>query len=170
MKHKCLVFVAVCLLLSPVFGDNSQQVFEGYVAKPMEIAPQPDFYSQVLKGEKPGVIVTNAFTISDGEPEDYYDVNMIHYATTKEIYFFATFTVMWKTNMRLHFIITGPEYYTYTTEVLKPKYNYRYYYYVYGNKSVFFSKKGIYKLIVYAEQIAPFGGETVVATSTFRVY
>lgn len=171
MKFKSLILVLVCLLVIPVIGDdNSQLINEGVIEKPLETVTLPDFTPQVMKGEKPGVLITSVFVLSDGEIEDFYDVNMVNYSATNEVYLFVTYTAVWNTNVKFHFIITGPQYFTYTTSVYKPRYNTRSYVYVYGAKNSFFTKKGIYKLIVYAEQMAPFGGEAIVGTCNFRVY
>jgi len=171
MKIKSLALVLTVLLIVPLFAQkNTDQVYEGLIEKPIATDTMPDFTPQVMKGEKPGVIITSVFVMGDGEVEDLYDVNMIDYDTTTDVYFFVTYTAMWNTNVKFHFVITGPQYYSYTTSTYKPRYNNKSYVYLYGGKKNFFTKKGLYKLIVYAEQMSPFGGEAIVGTCNFRVY
>lgn len=171
MKIKSLALVLTVLLIVPLFGQKkAEQIYEGMIEKPIETATMPDFTPQVMKGEKPGVLITSVFALADGSVDDFYDVNMINYASTTDIYFFVTYTAMWNTDVKFHFVITGPQYFTYTTDIYKPRYNTKSYVYVYGAKNAFFTKKGIYKLIVYAEQMAPFGGESIVCSCNIRVY
>ena len=135
---------------------------------------EPAFQIQVAKGDKIGVMLSSAWALPDVDPSESYgetDVNWIDYSDTDNINFFVNYTALFTTKVRFRLIVTGPEFYMWTSSSWHDaKYKTNSIYTVWGQKSVFFSTPGEYKVIFIAEQQKPYGGSECVASCTIRVY
>ena len=169
MKAKILITALFLILVAPLISQD-EGIQEGVVHKQFE-SDNPPVSIQVASGDKTGVILNGAFVTDGTDVEDPSEINWIKYSDADDLYFWVNFTALFTTKVRFHLLISGPEFYSYTSQNwIDAKYKTSSYWYKWGNKSEFLSKKGVYKLIIIAEQEKAYGGENCVATCTFRVY
>lgn len=169
MKAKILIAVLVLILAAPLMAQD-EGIQEGVIHKQFQ-SDNPQVSIQVASGDKTGVILNTAFVTDGMDVEDASELNWIKYSDVDSLYFFVNFTALYTTKVRFHLMISGPEFYSYTSQNwIDAKYKTSSYWYKWGHKSEFLSTKGVYKLIIIAEQEKPYGGESCVATCTFRVY
>jgi hypothetical protein len=169
MKSGIFVTILVLILVAPLMAQD-EGIQEGVIHKQFE-SDNPPVSIQVASGDKTGVILNAAFVTDGSDVEEPSDLNWIKYSDIDSLYFFVNFTALFTTKVRFHLLISGPEFYSYTSQNwIDARYKTSSYWYKWGNKSEFLSKKGVYKLIIIAEQEKPYGGENCIATCTFRVY
>ena len=126
---------------------------------------------QVTKGDKTGVVLMTSWVTDGVKGASPTEVNWIKYSDVDNLYFFVNFTALYSTQVRFRLLISGPEFYEYTSQNWIPAtYKTSSYWYKWGKKSEFFKAKGVYKLVIIAEQEKAYGGENCVASCTFRVY
>ena len=170
MKIKALVIFLSLILIIPLVGQD-KGIRTGVMHK--EIQPVDPLYSiQVVKGDKTGAMLSSVFVYADWEEDDIDPtaVNWIKYSDATELYFFVNYTALFTTKVRFHLIITGPEYFTWSGDWEDARYKWNSLYWVNGNKSVFFTTKGEYKVIFAAEMQKALGGAECLASCTIRVY
>jgi len=169
VKIKVLILVLTLVLSTPLL-IQSEVIQEGFFHVQIE-NDDPMMSIQVAKGDKTGVILTTAWVTDSLEGADPRSVNWIKYSEVNNLYFFVNFTALYSTKVRFRLLISGPEFYSYTSQNwLEAKYKTSSYWYKWGEKSEFFKTKGEYKVIIIAEQEKPYGGENCLASCTIRVY
>jgi hypothetical protein len=150
--------------IGPVLPEASEHRMTWQVAR--ERFP----VDRLSAGDKAGVIALAAY-VTANEGSGWRVDHMINTALAgKNVNFVFEFAAVASTKVRLHFIWTGPSYYAinYTDwKAVGPA--------SYGQAAVSFSgawpfAKGTYRLIVVAEQQAPFSGAECVAECNFRLY
>ena len=170
MKDLVILTAVIILLVIPALAQDS--VKEGVIHKQMD-GGDPGFSIQIAKGDKIGAMLSSVWALPDpveGQIEEN-EVNWIKYDTAKTLFFYCQYTAQYTTKVRFRLIITGPEFYSRTSNTWHDaKYNTNSSYYVYGPKLEFFNTKGVYKIIFIAEQQKPYGGSECVASATIRVY
>ena len=166
-----IVSVFSLILILAVSSATQEVVLkEGVIHKQFEEGEFP-MTIQVAKGDRTGAILMTAWVTTGVQGTSPTGVNWIKYSDVDNLYFFVNFTALYSTKVRFRLIITGPEFYEYTSQNWIPAtYKTCSYWYKWGKKSEFFKSKGVYKMVMIAEQEKAYGGEDCVATCTFRVY
>ena len=167
MKIKILV-VAMILLLAATGMAEDKIIRRDWGIKAVKKAEgafeEPSMNSQSLLRERPRVVLLATY-IADDTGTQYNSLNL---ASTAEIIFYVDYIVIYNTSVKLHFTMTGPEFYEAWTENWMPaQYNNYYYYELVTNTNWL---KGIYKLIVTAEQKTVGSGAECVAECVFELY
>ena len=99
---------------------------------------------------------------------DYGEImHCLDLTSTEYISFWIEFTAIFETDVKFHFIWTGPEFYYYETDWYEVYYNDYYYFGVDTNTNW---KRGVYKLIIIAEQGMTAGGAHAVMECNVKFY
>ena len=169
MRTKILGVFLVLLLVSPVIPQD-EDIKEALIySHGSEELPLPSI--QLTKGEKTGVMLSSAFVVADQDINDIDAtlMNWIEYSKTTNIYVNVNYTAQYNTQVRFWVMITGPEFFIWTSDWIQIKYKSNYIWYLWGEKSNFLNKSGHYKLVVVAEQKGITGGSECVSSCTFKV-
>ena len=169
MKSKILGTVLILILVAPLMSQD-EGFGEGVFHKQLQ-SDIPQISTMVAGVDKTGVILNHTWVTDFKGAVDPTELNWIKYANVDNLYFFVNFTALFSTKVRFHLFISGPEFYSYTSQNwISASYKKSSYWYKWGPKAEFFKKKGEYKLVIIAEQEKPLGGTNCVAVTTFRVY
>ena len=170
MKIKALAILLILILIIPLVGQD-KSIRTGVIHKEMQ--PDAPLYSiQVAKSDKTGAMLSSVFAYADWEEGDIDPtaVNWIKYSDADELYFFVNYTALYTTKVRVHLIITGPEYFTWSGDWEDARYKWNSLYWVNADKSVFLKTKGEYRVIFAAEMQKALGGAECLAACTIRIY
>ncbi len=170
MKAK-IIAAAVLMLFCVATQAQDRSAREGWFEKPMaegdSLFVPPGIPSRAVAGESAKVLALNAYVIDPNHPQETF--NWIKISAVSGINLQAYFTGLTTTQVRIHFTVIGPQYYVYTTS---------YYAASYGKVNTVWNfvpkatlnKKGIYRLVAVVEPKAEGSGESLVASSIFRIY
>ena len=164
MKGKAILFFLCFLLVVSGSAQYQDKVISIHTEVKAVIEDnQPEMYAQVLKGDKPGVQMMTCYTAG----EDGIQWQMIDLSENSEIYWVVEYTAVFNTNVRFHFIISGPEFYQFYTPWYQA--NYRNYYMTVADTNNNWLK-GTYTVTVIAEQAKTFSGAEIISTCRVRFY
>ena len=119
--------------------------------------------AQALQRDKPRVLLLTSYVT-----DDYGDImHCLKLNSTETISFWIEFTALAATDVKFHFIWTGPEFYWHETDWYSVKYNDYYYLSVDTNTDWL---KGTYKLIIIAEQSVKGSGTQAMTECHLKLY
>ena len=171
---KTLVLFLMLLLVAPVFlASQTATVKKGKVIRTehgtRQILGGEELAGiQAKKGDKARAVMLSATTWATwpGE-EDPYISQVVPLAEVEDIQFYADFTAVANTKIKLHFIFTGPEFWYYTDDE---------WYDAKTNSYDFFGlitntdwKKGTYTLVIVAEPQTLSSGAECIAVCVFKL-
>jgi hypothetical protein len=171
---KKTICFAICLLLIGALGaqdqpeENPKVIQENLTLKrilgPQNIWQDDTLFStQATQGDRSRILMLTSYVTDDtGEIMQCLDL-----LATEWISFFVEFTTIFNTDVRFHFIWTGPEFYYHVTDWYEARYNEYYYFSVDTNTDW---KKGVYKLVIMAEQWTKGGGAHSVHECNIKFY
>ncbi|MBN1224153.1 MAG: hypothetical protein JXB23_12975 [Candidatus Aminicenantes bacterium] len=167
MRKKILIVAMIFLFAAAGWAEDKVIRHEWGVKAVRQVEAvleEPSMSSQALQRERPRVVLLATYIADDTGTQ----FNSLNLASTDEILFYVDYIVIFNTQVKLHFTMTGPEFYeAWTEEWMQAKYN-NYYYYTLATNTNW--KKGIYKLIVTAEQKIIGSGAECVAECVFELY
>lgn len=164
MKGKvCLLFLSLLLIFSVFAQSQSKVTGEECGIKAIIDDDEPMMYPMVSQGDKPGIQTLTCYTTD----EDGQVMQMIRLSQTNTIYWFIEYTAVFNTNVRFHYIWSGPEFFEYETSSYEGKYKSYYYVYVSTNNNW---KVGTYTLTVIAENVGAKSGAETIGTCRVRLY
>jgi hypothetical protein len=161
MRIKLLVVVLTLMLIVPAFAQE-KIIGEKFGIK-KSIALDEDNASIQLLSDKARAVMLLPYVWDE-------DLNLNHYlklSANSIIYFFVDYCVTRPTDIRFHYVWTGPEYYSWTSDWYSTLRNKYYSFGVYTNNNW---QKGIYTLTIIAEQDSSASGAECVATCRVRFY
>lgn len=168
MRHFIARSLATGLLIFGAVGPVLPETPEHRIM--WRIAPDRLQVDRLSAGDKAGVVALAAY-VNANEGTGWRVDHLINTALAgKNVSFVFEFTAVASTKVRLHFMWAGPTYFAINYSDWKsvgPT--------SYGQAAVSFSgglpfAKGTYRMIVVAEQQAPFSGAECVAECNFRLY
>ena len=160
-----LCFIAVGFLSAQ---ENPKGIRESLGIKKYLVAQDLEPYpiyaeTSATSGDKARILPLTTYVT-----DDYGEImHCLDLSTTETISFWVDFTAVYKTDVKFHFIWTGPEFYYYETEWYEVRYNEYYYFSVDTNNAW---RKGTYKLTIIAEQGNTGSGAQSVLECNFRFY
>ncbi len=164
MKGKVfLLFLSLLLIVSAFAQDQVKVTGEQCGIKAIIDDGELMVYPQVVQGDKPGTQTLTCYSTD----EDLQVMQMIKLSQNNTIYWFIEYTAVYNTNVRFHYIWSGPEYFEYETDTYEGKYQNYYYVYVSTNNNW---KKGTYTLTVIAENRSSKSGAETIGTCRVRLY
>jgi hypothetical protein len=164
MKGKdLLIFLCLLLVVSAFPQDQSKVIGEGVELKAVIEDDDLMVYPQVTAGDKPGIQALTCY-VTDA---DFGVMQMLKLNENESIYFFIEYTALFNTNVAFHYIWSGPEFFTYSTDTYAAKYKNYYYLYIETNNNW---KKGTYTLTVVAENKSAKSGSDVLGSCRVRFY
>jgi hypothetical protein len=158
-----LVFLSLLIIVSAFAQDQSKITGEQCGIKAIIDDDEALVYPQVLQGDKPGIQTFTCYSTD----EDGQVTQMIKLSQNDTIYWLIEYTAVYNTNVRFHYIWSGPEYYEYETDTYEGQYKNYYYVYVSTNNNW---KKGTYTLTVIAENRSSKSGAETIGTCRVRLY
>ncbi len=170
MKAKIILLAVVLVALSGLQAQDRsarEGCFEKPAAEGDPLFVPPGIPSRAVAGESAKVLALNAYVIDPNHPQETF--NWIKISAVTGVNLQAYFTGLTTTQARIHFTVIGPQFYEYTTD---------YYAAAYGKVNTVWNfvpkaklnKKGIYRIVAVLEPKAEGSGESLVATSIFRLY
>ena len=166
---KRFTVILLCLFMGSIIfaQDGSKGISEKLGLKNIFNRSEPDLDPfagvQVAQGDKPRIMMLSSYvTNAEGEISQCLEL-----ASTDFITFWIDFTSLWKTDVKFHFIWTGPEFYYHETEWYDARAN-EYYYLALDTNTNW--RKGIYKLIIIAEQGEKASGASAVIETVMQFY
>lgn len=170
MKAKTVLLAILMIAVSGLSAqdrDGREGCFEKPAAEGDPLFVPPGIPSRAVAGESAKVLALNAYAIDPNHPQETF--NWIKLSAVSGVNLQAYFTGLTATQVRVHFTVIGPQYYEYTTS---------YYSAAYGKVNTVWNfvtkaklnKKGIYRLVAVLEPKAEGSGESLVASSVFRLY
>ena len=164
MKVKVfMLFLCLLLVVSGFAQRQSKVIGERHGVKKITDGEESFASIQVKSEDKPGVLLLSCF-VTDKEG---FISQCLKLSENSTISFFIDYTATWNSNVRFHFIFTGPEYWEHKSNFYKVKYK-DYSYVSLDTDNTW--KKGIYTLTVIAEQAKSQSGADCVAKCKFRFY
>lgn len=173
---KRLLAIATCFFLIGVVAAQEQpqeKALQKVIQENMglkQIMGARDFFSdepllstQATQGDRSRILMLTSY-VTDETGEIMHCLDLL---STNTISFFVEFTTIFNTDVRFHFIWTGPEFYSYSTDWYEAKYN-EYYYFSVDTTTEW--KKGVYKLVIIAEQWTRGGGAHAVHECNLKFY
>ncbi len=170
MKEK-MILVAVLLVAVSALGAQDRSAREGWFEKPAaegdSLFVPPGIPSRAVAGESPKAMALNAYVIDPNHPQETF--NWIKISSVSGVNLQAYFTGLTTTQARIHFTVIGPQYYEYTTSYCPASYGKVNTVWNFVPKATL-NKKGIYRIVAVLEPKAEGSGESLVASSIFRLY
>lgn len=170
MKNKIVPMVVFGIfllsLLSPLVAQEKVFIEKiGVKATPGKEMLGPDQYmnTESNQRERPRIVMYTSYVVDD---EGYINHNL-NLSQTSYIRFYVDYTAIYNTKVRFHFIISGPEYFEYTTSWYQAAYNKYYWLYLETNTNW---QKGIYNVTVVAEQQTVGSGAECATNCTTEFY
>jgi len=157
-----LVFSGIITAQDKIKGIQERLGSKDMVNKPMQL---DDPYAAVgaSSGDKPRLIMLSSYITNDaGEISQCLNLN-----STDLISFYVDFVSLKTTDVKFHFIWTGPEFYYYETEWYEAVRD-EYYYLAVDTYPDW--RRGIYKLIIIAEQGDSASGASCVIECVMQFY
>jgi hypothetical protein len=161
--------VMVLLVFSGVLTaqENTKRIHERLGSKDMINKPvqldDPYAVVEASTGDKPRLIMLSSYITNDeGEISQCLNLN-----STDSISFYVDFVSLKTTDVKFHFIWTGPEFYYYETEWYEAVKD-EYYYLAVDTYPDW--RRGIYKLIIVAEQGETASGASCVIECVMQFY
>ncbi len=167
MKRLGLMVIAVLLIASVGLADQNDRVV---IRKELKVLGSVDpEISMMATGDKEKLMVYNVFPISsaDGLTLDVFHNISLNMAKNYGISFTVELGGLKATEAALHYVFTGPEFFTESSDWFDVNKNF-YYFYYYDLLGSW--KRGVYTLTVIAEEDNGASGAGCVATCRFRIY
>jgi len=168
MNMKKAMILSLCLLLSGMIAaqEKGKIVSENFGIKRSSgtaLLEEPMIGTQVLKGDKARILLLTSYVTDEtGEIMHVLDLD-----ANQTISFWIDFTAVFRTDVRFHFIWSGPEFYWHETDWYDVRYNDYYYLAVDTNNDW---RRGTYKLVIMAEQDGSASGAESVLECVVRFY
>jgi len=161
MKLKLFVVVLTLMLVVPTLAQEKVIREEFGIKKVLDLDEEAASI-QLLSDKARAVSLVTFLWVTGPYPE-----HMIKLSQVDTIHFYTDFVVTKPTNVRFHYIFTGPEYYEYITDWKSTSRNTYHYVDCITNNNW---QKGIYTLTVIAEQGSNASGAECMSTCRFRFY
>jgi len=161
MKKHLTILVLILFLVIPVFSQDKDFSESHTVKKVMDDSEQL-IYTQGSKDRARILLLTSYITDDKGEIMQVFDLS-----AAERIFYHIEYMALLNTDVRFHFIWTGPEFHEYTTDWYSAKTN------IYNQISVDTCcgwLKGVYTLTIIAEQKVAGSGAECVTTNRYRLY
>ncbi len=170
MKTK-IVLLAVLMIVVSGLQAQDRSAGEGCFEKPAAegdpLFVPPGIPSRAVAGESAKVLALNAYVIDPNHPQETF--NWIKISAVTGINLQAYFTGLTTTQVRIHFTVIGPQYFEHLSSWYPASYGKVNTVWKFVPKASL-NKKGIYRIVAVVEPKAEGSGESLVATSIFRLY
>lgn len=161
MQRNIAILTLALFLVIPVLGQD-KDFSESHTVKKIMEDPGQYMLTQGSKDRARILLLTSYITDDKGEIMQMFDLS-----EAERIFYHIEYLALLNTDVRFHFIWTGPEFHQYTTDWYPAKTN------VYSTVSVDTCCgwiKGVYTLTIIAEQKVQGSGAESVSTNRYRLY
>ena len=164
MRKVVCIFVGFFLMVGFTATQENQKIIDQGIRIVEVLEEETGMSTQILKADKPRVQVLDVYPV----PDDIAPIRWIKAVDYDYLNFYVEFTAVFNSNVRFHFIWTGPEFYSFTTDWISATYKVFGFYYLISYMSDW--KKGTYSLVVVAEQKIPGSGAECLGETVFRIF
>jgi len=161
MKKNIAILSLVFFLVIPVVSQD-KDFSESHTIKKIIDDSEQMMFTQGSKVRARILLLTSYITDDKGEIMQMFDLS-----EAERIFYHIEYLALLNTDVRFHFIWTGPEFHQYTTDWYSTETN------VYSTVSVDTCtgwKNGVYTLTIIAEQKLLGSGAECVSTNRYRLY
>lgn len=161
MKKNLAILTLMLFLVIPITSQD-KDFSESFTIKKVIDDTEQTMFTQGAKDRARILLLTSYITDDKGEIMQMFDLS-----EAERIFYHIEYLALLNTDVRFHFIWTGPEFHEYTTDWYPAKTN------VYNQVSVDTCcgwEKGVYTLTIIAEQKLNGSGAECVTTNRYRLY